>query len=136
MRVCEWRNRCCVGTTGGLGGEFVVVTNAGDYDPSNGEPVIAGSLRAAIPKAGQSKTKAWIVFRVGKIVVNAPFRLPDNVALDGSCSDVMLESPVNVRQVYVFGRKRVIGHRCGPSRFSPSTVSHSGRASSRGLSLI
>jgi pectate lyase len=99
------------GTTGGLGGEFVVVTNAGDYDPAKGEPVIAGSLRAAIAKATQSKTPAWIVFKVGKIVVKATFRLPDNVTLDGSCSDVTFESPVNVGQVYVFGTKNVIVHR-------------------------
>ncbi len=99
------------GTTGGLGGELIDVTNAQDYDPDKKEPVIPGSLREAVERARRSNKPKWIVFRVPKITLKAPVRLPDNTTLDGACSHVLLESPVNVGQVYVFSTRNVIIHR-------------------------
>jgi pectate lyase len=104
------------GTVGGLGGQLRVVTTAADYDPAKGESAIPGSLRAAVEDARREKTPLWIVFgpELGEhavIRVRAPIKLPDDLTLDGMCSDVTFESPTNVGQVYVFGSKNVIVER-------------------------
>jgi pectate lyase len=104
------------GTTGGLGGELTVVTTLRDYDSSKAEAPIAGSLRAAVERAAREKLPMWIVFAksLGPAAVlhaKKPFRLPDNITLDGTCSDVTFESPANIGQVYVFGTHNVIVQR-------------------------
>jgi len=85
------------GTTGGLGGRLLVVTTMEDYDPSHEQP-ISGSLRAHIDSAKRDKTPAWIVFSQAlgskaRIELKATLRLPSNMTIDGSCSDITLEAP-------------------------------------------
>jgi pectate lyase len=92
--------------TGGLGGELSVVSTVQDYDSSKGEAAITGSLRAALEFATREKIPLWIVFdpRLGPdavIHVKRPFRLPDNITLDGTCSAVTFESPSNIGQVHI-----------------------------------
>lgn len=102
------------GVTGGLGGELRVVTSDQDYDSRLGEKPIAGSLRAAL-NAGPAGPR-WIVFALkpgAAIALKDTLRLPDNVTLDGSCSDVMLEGPSKLGLVYIFGKRNVVIARLG-----------------------
>ena len=97
------------GVTGGLGGELRVVTSDQDYDSRLGEKPIVGSLRAALG-AGPAGPH-WIVFALkpgATISLKDTLRLPDNVTLDGSCSDVVLEGPSKLGLVYIFGKRNVV----------------------------
>jgi pectate lyase len=99
------------GATGGLGGKLVVVTSAEDFEPSSNQ-VIPGSLRAAVNDAIRDRTPAWIVFDESmhskSIHLTAPLRLPANITLDGSCSNVTLTGKVTTLLVYVRTKNVVI----------------------------
>ena len=84
-------------TKGGLGGRLAIVTDPRDYDPEKHERPIAHSLRSAVERATAEGRPAWIVFDPKfpphtRILIKGALRLPDNITLDGSCSDVTLES--------------------------------------------
>ncbi len=100
-------------TTGGLSGALKIVTTLADYAPGGKEPVVAGSLRAAVEELSNTKKPGWIVFAPelglgAKITLKAPLRLPDNVTLDGRCADVTLEATAKIGLVYIFGKRNII----------------------------
>ncbi|MES2151459.1 MAG: hypothetical protein V4508_16910 [Pseudomonadota bacterium] len=103
-------------TTGGLGGELVLVTTTADYDPKVNESVIPGTLRAAVEKAASQHTAVWIVFApelgpAAIVTLKRALKLPDNITLDGSCADVTLQSRSNVGLIDIYGTKNVIVER-------------------------
>jgi pectate lyase len=97
------------GVSGGLGGELRVVTSDQDYDSRLGEKAIAGTLRAAV-MVGPVGPR-WVVFALkpGTVIrLKDSLRLPDNITLDGSCSDVTLEATPRIGLAYVLGSRNVV----------------------------
>jgi pectate lyase len=104
------------GVKGGLGGELATVTNAEDYDPRHHEQPIPGSLRWTVEEAARRHVPMWIVFDLGSagpsvIHLKTAVRPPDNVTLDGQCSDVVLESTSDQGLVAIFDRRNIIVSR-------------------------
>lgn len=100
-------------TRGGLGGPLVTVSDPGDYDQSAGEKPIAGSLRAAVEAHAQSRTSAWIVFDLPpntKITLKKSLRIPSNMTIDGTCSQVTIDGPSKVPLFYILNQRNVIIH--------------------------
>ena len=100
-------------TTGGLGGRLTIVTDPRDYDPRKHEPPIADTLRWAVERATTEKEPAWIVFDPKlpphtRILVKDALRLPDNITLDGSCSDVTLEALSVVNTILIYTKNVII----------------------------
>lgn len=101
------------GTTGGLGGELAVVTSAADYDPAAGDAAVPGTLRAAVLRAERERIPLWIRFSPAlgstlKITFKTDLRLPDNVTIDGTCTNVMFETASDKGLVYILGKKNII----------------------------
>jgi pectate lyase len=100
------------GTTGGLGGTLEVITTTADFDSRQGEPEVPGSLRAAVDGIARRKSPGWIVFdpSLGAATIRlvAPLRLPDDITLDGTCSDITLTAAPEVGLIYVFEHRNVI----------------------------
>lgn len=86
------------GTTGGLGGRLLLVTDPRDYNTSKGERRIVGTLRDRLETASASREPAWIMFgslfsEETKIDLKQTLVVPGNVTIDGSCANVTLEAP-------------------------------------------
>lgn len=93
------------GTTGGQGGRLLTVTTLEDYDAQ--EPVVPGSLRAHLDTTARNKEPAWIVFGPelpahGRLVLKRTLRLPSNVTIDGTCTDIAIEAPYHSKTILAY----------------------------------
>lgn len=92
-------------TTGGLEGGLRTVTTTADNAP--GQPVVPGSLRGFLEEAARKRMAMWIVFdpALGSqphIELLQTLRLPSNLTIDGTCSNVVLEAPSDSRIILAY----------------------------------
>lgn len=100
-------------TTGGLGGELYVVTDGRDYDVRKGDKPIPGTLRYGVDQARARKVPMWVVFGAGQsgtmtIDVKWQIDLPDNLTIDASCKDIVLQATQHTMILYIRDSRNVI----------------------------
>lgn len=98
-------------TSGGLDGPLVIINHPGDYDQSAGEKPITGSLRAAVEAHARNSTSAWIVFDLppnSNITLKRSLRIPSNLTIDGTCSDVTIDGLSKVPLFYIRNQRNII----------------------------
>lgn len=101
------------GTSGGLGGELYVVTDARDYDVRHGERPIPGTLRHGIELARTRKVPIWITFDVAgagsmTIDLKSQIDLVDDLTIDGSCADVTLQANQRTVMLYIRAHRNIV----------------------------
>ena len=92
--------------TGGKSGTLRVVKTLRDA------PGLKSSLRGIIDNARKSGKPVWVVFapkiRNGTIRLNGELKLPDNITIDGTCSNITITSDVHNNLFAIRAAKNII----------------------------